>query len=87
MGIVSPPRKAQATGVVIQCTSWGPIKQVNAYPLSFENEKMEMIQKLSVHSGVETMVSNPVRPTRTAHLENLADRLADSPTGLRSLSN
>ena len=40
MGIVGRPRKAQATGLVTSALAgWGPIKQVNVYPLSFENEK------------------------------------------------
>jgi len=42
--------------------------------------------KLSVGSGIEDMASNPVRPIITVHLENLTDRLADCPTGSRSMS-
>jgi hypothetical protein len=34
--------------------------------------------KLSVGSGIENMVSNPVRPIRIVHFEKPADRLAES---------
>jgi hypothetical protein len=42
--------------------------------------------KLSVWSGINEMVTNPVRPIRTDRFGNPTDRLAESPTESRSLS-
>ena len=42
--------------------------------------------KLSVGSGIEVMLSNPVRPIEIVHFGNPIDRLAESPTGSPSLS-
>jgi hypothetical protein len=42
--------------------------------------------KLSVGSGIEGVVSNPVQPIRTVHSKHPGDRPGDSPTGMRSLS-
>jgi len=36
---------------------------------------------LSVGSGIDDIVPDPVRALTTVHLENLTDGLADSPTG------
>jgi hypothetical protein len=42
--------------------------------------------KLSVEFGIEGMVWNPVRPIRSVRFENATHRLAEIPTGSRSLS-
>ena len=50
------------------------------------NVELKIILKLSVGSGIEDMVSNPVRPIRIAHFGNPTDRFAESPTGSPPLS-
>jgi len=42
--------------------------------------------ELSVGSGIEDLVSNPVRPIITVHFDNPTDQIADSPTASPSLS-
>ena len=43
----------------------------------------ETLVKLSVGSGIEDMVSSPVRPIITVHFENPTGRLAESPSPAR----
>jgi len=56
MGIVSRPRKAQATGVVTQCTSWGPIKHEMYTPLALrmKNKKTDRGRMDNVSGQTDT---------------------------------
>jgi len=54
-------------------------KALDEHCVCMEYEHSPLI--FSVGSGIEYMVSNPVRPISTVHFESSTDRLIDNPTG------